>query len=101
METNRSNQEQVVARLVLVHGEAYGLPKDASGVRVRAGRAWLSIGGEDVILGRRDEVRFASSEAKGGLGAISPVGRVPLMIEVLGGARLARHVARLTLGQRT
>ncbi len=94
-------QTQVVARRVLIHGEAYRLPKDASGVRVRSGRAWLSVGGEDVILDRRDVARLASGEVKGDFGVISPVGRVPLLIEVLGGDRLARRGVRLSLGWRS
>ncbi len=93
-------QTRVVARRVLVHGEAVRLPKDALGLRVRSGRAWLSVGGEDFILGRRDEVRLGSDEPKGDFGVISAVGRVPLLIEILG-ARQTDRRARSILGQRS
>lgn len=100
MVSNRSSRRPVMSRRVLVRGEAVRLPKDALGVRVRSGRAWLSVGGEDVILGRGDELRLGSAEPKGDFGVVSPVGRVPLLIEILG-ARQGERRVRSTLGQRT
>lgn len=100
MRSNRSYLTRVVDRRVLIHGEAYRLPKDTSGLRVRAGRAWLSVGGEDFILGRRDEMRLGSGEAKSDFGVVSPVGRVPLLIEILGESP-AGNAVRLNVGQRS
>lgn len=93
-------QTRVVARRVLVHGEAVRLPKDALGLRVRSGRAWLSVGGEDLILGRGDELRLGSAEPKHDFGVVSAVGRVPLLIEILGDRQAGRRV-RPILGQRS
>jgi hypothetical protein len=101
MRANGSNQLRIVARRVLVHGEAYRLPVDALGVRVRSGRAWLSVGGEDVILSRGGEMRLGSHGSKGDFGVVSPVGGVPLLIEVLGSRdRLTRQASRPVFGQR-
>jgi hypothetical protein len=101
MLANGSNQPQVVARRVLVHGEAYRLPQDASGVRVRSGRAWLSVGGEDVILSRGGEMRLCSDGPKADFGVVSPVGGVPLLIEVLGSrTRLTRQALWPVSGHR-
>ncbi|MCL4368400.1 MAG: hypothetical protein M1337_04460 [Actinobacteria bacterium] len=102
MLANSSCQPMVVARRVLIRGEAYRLPLDASGVRVRSGRAWLSVGGEDIILNRGGEVPLGLDGSKSDFGVVSPVGGVPLLIEVLGcRERLPRQGLRPVFGNRT
>ena len=76
-----SRSTSVLLRLVLYRGEVYRVPPAGRGVRILRGRAWVTYGGEDILLTRGDETHLASGQ---GAALVSAVGCVPLVLEVLG-----------------
>lgn len=72
----------VCLRVVLRGREVLRLPAGARGVRVRTGRAWLSVNGEDVILTRHTNAQFKARAADPAL--LSALGEAPVMVEILG-----------------
>ena len=81
MNKSVSRSASVLLRLVLYRGEVYRVPPAGRGVRTLRGRAWVTYGGEDILLTRGDETQFASGQ---GAALVSAVGCVPLVLEVLG-----------------
>jgi hypothetical protein len=75
-----SRSADVALRLVLYRGEVYRFPPAGRGLRIVKGRAWVSYGGEDIVLARGDETRLAASH---GFALVSAVGRTPLVLEVV------------------
>jgi hypothetical protein len=75
-----SRSADVALRLVLYRGEVYRFPPAGRGLRIVKGRAWVSYGGEDIVLARGDETRLAASQ---GFALVSAVGRAPLILEVV------------------
>ncbi len=71
----------VALRLILQRGEVYRLPEISRGIRVRAGQAWLTHHGCDIVLKRGESLYFSTAED---FGVISPLGRAPMILEVLG-----------------
>jgi hypothetical protein len=71
----------VLLRLVLYRGEVYRVPPAGRGVRILKGRAWVTYGGEDILLARCRETRFAPGR---GAALVSALGRAPLVLEILG-----------------
>ncbi len=84
----------VMQRRMLVRGETYRLPAEAGALRVRSGKAWLSMGGEDVILGRGEVLPVMNPLGRRDFGLVSPVGRMPLLIEILGRPARSRVASR-------
>lgn len=84
----------VMQRRMLVRGETYRVPAEAAALRVRSGKAWLSMGGEDVILGRGEVIPVGNPLARRDFGLVSPVGRLPLLIEILGRPTRSRLAPR-------
>jgi hypothetical protein len=79
MDTKLTN----VMRLILVGQETYRVAHTYRGLRVRSGRAWLTLSGRDLVLKRGDEIAL---QAKGDYAVVSAVGRAPVVIELLGEA---------------
>jgi hypothetical protein len=75
-----SRSANVALRLVLYRGDVYRFPPAGRGLRILKGRAWVSYAGEDIVLARGDEACLASSQ---GLALVSPVGRSPLILEIV------------------
>ena len=69
----------VMLRLLLYQDEVYRLPRTARGVRVLAGRAWLTVAGEDVFVTPGEQVTL-SVRKDGAL--ISALGQLPLILEI-------------------
>jgi hypothetical protein len=66
-------------RLLLYPGELYRLPPAARGVRVLAGRAWLTVAGEDIFVTLGEKI--SSPPGKDGA-LISALGQSPLILEI-------------------
>ena len=69
----------VILRLLLYQGEVYRLPQAACGLQVLAGRAWLTVAGEDVFVTPGEPLPLPASK-DGAL--ISALGRTPLILEI-------------------
>ena len=79
-----ADESDVARRLLLYPWETYRVPRSCHAVRVRAGRAWLTHDGRDIVL--RDG-ESASLEGKRDVGVVSSLSRTPLVLEVLATAR--------------
>jgi hypothetical protein len=66
-------------RVALLYGEQLRLPGSSRNMLVLSGKAWVSFGGEDYILGSGDSLSVA--EARDGA-IISAVGEEDLFFEV-------------------
>ncbi len=66
-------------RLLLYQGELYRLPQAAYEVRVLAGRAWLTMAGQDVFVTPGEPLPLPAS--KDGV-LISALGQRPLILEI-------------------
>jgi hypothetical protein len=90
MNKSISRSAGVFLRLVLYRGEVYRVPPAGQGVRILRGRAWVTYGGQDILLTRGDETHFASGQDAA---LVSAVGCAPLVIEVAGQGRRASPLA--------
>jgi hypothetical protein len=70
-------------RVMLMGRETYRIAPNYRGVRVRSGRAWITLGGRDHVLKRGEEIALHSNAD---YAVVSPVGRAPVVIELLGEA---------------
>jgi mannose-6-phosphate isomerase-like protein (cupin superfamily) len=66
-------------RLVLLPGEVLRVPPTHGTLRVLSGTAWVSLEGEDVLLGRDDLIDIAHRADRP---VVSGLGREPLFFEV-------------------
>jgi hypothetical protein len=71
-------------RVMLVKREVCRVTADWQGLRVRSGRAWVSLKGSDLILSRGQEIPI--DLAKKDVALVSAVGQAPLVMELLGEA---------------
>lgn len=84
------NSSTIMYRLLLYKHEVYRLPEKCQGVRVLAGVAWLTLGGQDIFL-RRGEKKFFT--VHGDFALVSALGNTPLVLEVLGNNCQHFHMA--------
>lgn len=70
-------------RVMLMKGEVQRVESNYRGLRVRSGRAWVTLNGHDLVLKRGDDVTL---EGRHDAAVVSPLGHVPLVIELLGEA---------------
>lgn len=68
-------------RLALYPGEVYRFEAAGRGVRVRAGQAWVTHAGKDILLSGGEQAWLPSPKQDFAL--ISTTGREPLIVEVL------------------
>ncbi len=81
-----SSQEpntSIQMRLMLLKGEVQRVESNYRGLRVRSGRAWVTLQGKDLVLNRGDEIAL---EGPRDAAVVSAVGHTPLIIELLGEA---------------
>jgi hypothetical protein len=69
------NQREITLR----YKDAYIIPADVQEVRVTAGRAWLSVRGDDVVLGRGQRFSLGSNR---GTVVVTALGRKPVSLEL-------------------
>ena len=82
MATQKPNVS-VRLRMVLLKGEVQRVESNFRGLRVRSGRAWVTLQGHDLVLKRGDEIAL---DRRHDGAVVSAVGQVPLVIELLGEA---------------
>ena len=70
-------------RVMLLKGEVQRVETNYRGLRVRSGRAWVTLRGRDLVLKRGDEVAL---DGRHDAAVVSPLGHAPLVIELLGEA---------------
>ena len=67
-------------RLLLMKNEVMPLPAGYRRLRVRSGRAWLTVAGMDLTMQRGQEVGL---ESKADKALISTLGELPAVVELL------------------
>ncbi len=82
MNTQKPNIS-IQMRVMLLRGEVQRVTANYRGLRVRSGRAWVTVNGRDLVLKRGDEVTL---EGRHDAAVVSPLGHAPLIIELLGEA---------------
>jgi hypothetical protein len=87
-----SSQMAQMLRLVLYKGEIFRLPGALAWMRVLSGKAWLTVGGQDIILGGGET---ASVRSKKDVALVSTFGSAPLIFEVRGCQRSRPAFRRL------
>ena len=53
----RRSPASVILRMIVLRDEVYRLPQGEN-ICVRAGRAWITYDGKDIVLGRGKEMRL-------------------------------------------
>jgi hypothetical protein len=72
-----------VMRVVLIGRETFRVTRNYRGMRIRSGRAWVTLSGRDHVLKRGEEIAL---QTKHDYAVVSSVGRAPVVIELLGEA---------------
>jgi hypothetical protein len=67
-------------RVMLMKREVFRVGAGFRGLRVRSGRAWVTVGGRDLTLPRGQTVTL---DSKSGPAVISSLGQSPLVFELL------------------
>jgi hypothetical protein len=70
----------LIARTITYPGEVYRVPANGRALRAVSGKAWVTHGGRDIILTGGQRAMLA---ANGDFALVSPLGRQPLVLEVL------------------
>ena len=70
-------------RVMLTRCETLRVRAGYRGLRVRTGRAWVTLDGRDLMLQRGQELALDSMD---GQAVVSSLGRMPVVIELLGTA---------------
>jgi len=68
-------------RVMLTRRETLRVRPGYRGLRVRTGHAWVTLAGRDLTLGRGQELAL---DSKDGPAVVSTLGRMPVVIELLG-----------------
>jgi hypothetical protein len=80
---SQASQTGSLMRVVLLKGEVQRVGSSYRGLRVRSGRAWVTLQGRDLVLKRGDE---AALDGRHDAAVVSSLGHAPLVIELLGEA---------------
>jgi hypothetical protein len=94
---NQWKRTESMMRQVLLAGEVHRVPAHAGRLRVRSGKAWLSIGGLDHVLSKGDDFDLKGTRSKNDFGVISAEGGLPLLVEIV--SHGDRRVASPRLGE--
>ena len=79
----KTTNERLPLRVMLLQGEVQRIGANYRGMRVRSGRAWVTLNGRDLVLKRCEEIAL---EMRQDAAVVSALGRAPLVIELLGEA---------------
>ncbi len=80
---NQLSPAAALMRVMLVNRETYRVSSKYQGLRVRSGRAWITLSGRDLVLKRGEEIALA---VRDDFAVVSALGRTPVVIELLGEA---------------
>jgi hypothetical protein len=69
-----------MVRVMLMGQEILPIPAGIRRLRVRSGRAWVTVDGQDLTLIRGQEVGLGS---RAGKAVVSTLGRMPVVVELL------------------
>ncbi len=69
-----------IMRVMLLGRETYRVAPNYRGLRVRSGRAWITLDGHDHVVKRGEEIVL---QAKHDYAVVSAAGRGPVVIELL------------------
>ena len=81
--SSQASNTGIQMRVMLLKGEVQRVESNYRGLRVRSGRAWVTLRGRDLVLKRGDEIAL---EVRHDAAVVSPLGHAPLVIELLGEA---------------
>lgn len=70
-------------RVMLLKGEVQRVESNYRGLRVRSGRAWVTVNGRDLVLKRCEEIAL---DRQHDAAVVSSLGHAPLIVELLGEA---------------
>ena len=70
-------------RVILLPGEVQRVESSYRGLRVRSGRAWITVNGRDLVSKRGEEIAL---DVRHDAVVVSALGHTPLVIELLGAA---------------
>jgi ferric-dicitrate binding protein FerR (iron transport regulator) len=79
-QTSNTNSQ---LRVMLLRGEVQRVKPNYRGLRVRSGRAWVTVNGRDLVLKPGEEIALEMPHAAA---VMSPLGHAPLVVELLGEA---------------
>jgi hypothetical protein len=71
-------------RIVVYRGEIARLPAGGRALRAVSGKAWITYAGRDIILAPGEAAALAAGED---IALVSALGRNPLVLELVAGAR--------------
>lgn len=80
---SQASNTGIQMRVLLLKGEVQRVKSSYRGLRVRSGRAWITVDGCDLVLKRGEEVAL---EMRQDAAVVSPLGHAPLVVELLGEA---------------
>jgi hypothetical protein len=78
--SSQAPNTSIQMRVMLLKGEVQRVESNYRGLRVRSGRAWVTLRGRDLVLKRGDEIAL---EGRHDAAVVSPLGHAPLVIELL------------------
>lgn len=76
----RNLKTLVPDRFTLEKGEAFRVPSGCRELHVLSGVAWITIAGEDIIVKSGEKTSLVSERE---FAVLSPLGNVPLVLEIL------------------
>jgi len=79
----KTSNAGIPMRVMLLQGEIHRVESNYRGLRVRSGRAWVTVNGRDLVLQRCEEIALGMRHDAA---VVSALGRAPLVIELLGEA---------------
>ena len=74
----KKNKSAIRYRFTVQESEVFRFPSECQELHVLSGIAWISVAAKDIILTSKETASFASDKNA----IISPLGRMPLVLEI-------------------
>ena len=81
--TAKPSNTGILLRVLLLPGEIRRVELNYRGLRIRSGRAWITVNGRDLVLKRCEEIAL---DMRRDAAVVSALGHAPLVVELLGEA---------------
>ncbi len=78
--SSQASNTRLPMRVMLLAGEVQRVESNYRGLRVRSGRAWVTVNGRDIVLKRGEEIAL---EMRHEAAVVSALGHAPLVVELL------------------